>query len=499
MRFVVPGPEGLEKVAAAGDRAEKVQPPPASPTQLPEHDQQAGSAMYDTIIIGAGMSGLAAGIRLAHFDKRVCILERHTTIGGLNSFYRLGGRDYDVGLHALTNFSPKGSRRGPLARILRQLRLGWEELALAPQVGSRISFPGLSLRFSNDLELLEAEIARHFPAQKDNFRKLLDEMGDYQDLDLAGGGSARQIVSRLIDDPLLVEMLFCPLLFYGGAREHDMDFAQFCVMFRSIFMEGLARPSAGVRLILKKLVRRYKKLGGELRLRAGVQRLGIENGAVRRVVLEDGSELEARQVISSAGWPETMRLCDSADESESPAPGRLSFVESISVLDAEPRRLGLENTMVFFNDSETFHYEKPDELADLRSGMICSPNNFLYDEPLTEGSIRISSLADYGRWAALSPDDYRLAKLRWYDKLVASAVRFVPDFRSAVIETDMFTPTTIQRFTGHANGAIYGAPDKRYDGRTHLENLYLCGNDQGLVGIVGTIISGIVVANRLLE
>ena len=43
--------------------------------------------MYDTIIIGAGMSGLAAGIRLAHYDQKVCILERHYTIGGLNSFF----------------------------------------------------------------------------------------------------------------------------------------------------------------------------------------------------------------------------------------------------------------------------------------------------------------------------------------------------------------------------------------------------------------------------
>ncbi len=33
--------------------------------------------MYDTIIIGAGLSGLAAGIRLAYYDKRVCVLERH--------------------------------------------------------------------------------------------------------------------------------------------------------------------------------------------------------------------------------------------------------------------------------------------------------------------------------------------------------------------------------------------------------------------------------------
>ncbi len=32
-----------------------------------------------------------------------------TTIGGLNSFYRLDGRNYDVGLHAVTNFTPKGA------------------------------------------------------------------------------------------------------------------------------------------------------------------------------------------------------------------------------------------------------------------------------------------------------------------------------------------------------------------------------------------------------
>ena len=27
------------------------------------------------------MSGLAAGIRLAYYDQKVCVLERHTTIG----------------------------------------------------------------------------------------------------------------------------------------------------------------------------------------------------------------------------------------------------------------------------------------------------------------------------------------------------------------------------------------------------------------------------------
>ncbi|NUQ66382.1 MAG: NAD(P)/FAD-dependent oxidoreductase [Pirellulales bacterium] len=455
--------------------------------------------MYDTIIIGAGMSGLAAGIRLAHFGQRVCILERHTTIGGLNSFYRMNGRNYDVGLHAVTNYTPKGTRRGPLSRLLRQLRFTWDEFALAPQLGSSIAFPGVTLHFNNEFELFRSEVHRRFPDQKDNFERLLAELIDYEQLGVsASQQSARETVSRIITDPLLVEMIFCPMLYYGGPRQRDMDFAQFSIMFRAIFLEGLARPFSGVRLILKKLVRKYKELGGELKLRCGVARFGVKEGQVRSVVLDDGAELEARHVLSSAGWRETMRLCNEEAALQSQPPGELSFIESISVLNAEPRLLGCDRTIVFFNDSDVFHYEKPDGLADVRSGVIASPNNYFYDEPLEEGVVRITALANYDRWAALDESAYRLEKLRWYDKTVASAVRFVPDFRSAVIDTDMFTPTTIRRYTGHDNGAVYGAPFKRYDGMTHLENLFVCGTDQGLVGIIGSIISGITIANKYL-
>ena len=42
---------------------------------------------YETVIVGAGMAGLAAGIRLALAGKNVIILERHNASGGLNSFY----------------------------------------------------------------------------------------------------------------------------------------------------------------------------------------------------------------------------------------------------------------------------------------------------------------------------------------------------------------------------------------------------------------------------
>src|SRR5829696_5642799 len=152
--------------------------------------------MYDTIIIGAGMSGLAAGIRLAYYEQRVCILERHYTIGGLNSFYRLRGRDYDVGLHAVTNYAVKGNKKSPLAKLLRQLRLAWEDFSLAPQIGSTIAFPGVRLDFNNDIRVLESEVARAFPRQKDNFQRLLGQIVDYDDLNQdIFELSARQILS----------------------------------------------------------------------------------------------------------------------------------------------------------------------------------------------------------------------------------------------------------------------------------------------------------------
>jgi phytoene dehydrogenase-like protein len=454
--------------------------------------------MYDTIIIGAGMSGLAAGIRLAHFDKRVCILERHSVIGGLNSFYRRSGRDLDVGLHAMTNFTPKGAKSGPLVRLLRQLRLAWEELALAPQVGSEIKFPGINVRFNNEFDLFESEVYSHFPSEIDNFRRLIAELCNYDQLEEPRcRRSAREVVGEIIKDPLLVEMLFCPMLFYGSAKEHDMDFGQFSILFRSIFLEGLARPLAGVRLILKKLVQKFKNLGGELRLRASVSRISIKDDSVTKVVLEDGAELEGKQILSSAGWLETMRLCDTCPPI-SDEQNRLSLVESISILNTPPRTLGHEKTIIFFNDSEKMHYERPNDLADVRSGVVCSPNNFEYGEPLQDNVVRITSLANYQRWAELNEEEYQLAKLRWYDRLTASAVRYMPDFRSEVIDTDIFTPITIQRFTGHEGGTVYGSPKKCYDGTTHLKNLFICGNDQGLVGIVGTILSGIGIANRYL-
>jgi phytoene dehydrogenase-like protein len=462
---------------------------------------------YDVAIIGAGMSGLAAGIRLAHFGKKVCIFERHNAPGGLNGFYSIAGRKFDVGLHAMTNFVAPGVKGTPLGKLLRQLRIEREEFALCPQKQSRIAFGPdgeVSLRFTNDFAVLDAAVRSQFPAQAEGWGRLVGLVRTYDDVSLdAKPVSARATVAQFLTDPLLTDMIFCPLMYYGSAQERDMEFGQFVIMFKALYLEGFARPLDGVRVIIRVLLEKYRQAGGERRMKCGVAGIVEHAGRAAALRLDDGSEVTADHVISSAGYPETMSLCGPTREViASTNVGALSFVETISVYRQPPAAWGWgDDTIIFFNDSDNFEYVRARRQVDTRSGVICLPNNFEFGgAALPEGLFRVTCLANYDVWAGLDERQYQADKQRWYQVIQHTARRYLPAVNEAAlleqrIATDMFTPRTVRKFTGHLNGAIYGAPRKIRDGRTHLDNLYLCGTDQGFLGIVGAMLSGISMAN----
>jgi phytoene dehydrogenase-like protein len=64
-----------------------------------------------------------------------------------------------------------------------------------------------------------------------------------------------------------------------------------------------------------------------------------------------------------------------------------------------------------------------------------------------------------------------------------------------IILKDVFTPTTVKKYTGHFNGTVYGSTEKSRNGKTPIEGLFICGTDQGFLGIVGSMLSGISMAN----
>ena len=460
---------------------------------------------YDAIVIGAGMAGLAAAIRLAMFDVKVMVLEKHYMPGGLNSYYHRAKRPFDVGLHAMTNYAPRGAKRMPLTKLLRQLRIPHAKLQLAEQVRSEVRFPGVTLPFTNDFEVLRTAVAEAFPAEADAFDGLVEAIKAFDNLSLDREQlPARPVLARHLGNPLLIDMLLCPLMYYGSAVEDDMEFGQFVTMFKSIFLEGFARPEGGVRTLTDLLKARLKEVGGELRFKRGVKRILSKDGKVFGVELEKGDQvLEAPVVISTAGHHETVALCEALPEPDAEANpvGQLTFMESIHCLDCEPKELGLDQTIVFFNDSERFHYKVPEDYADLRSGVVCMPNNYQHEQPLAEGLVRITSIANFDRWAALEkPEPYAEVKERWRAAQAETVAELLGEFRERVVYHDTFTPTTIRHFTGHHNGAVYGAPVKLTDGLTGIDGLFLAGTDQGFLGIVGAMLSGISIANaRVLQ
>ncbi|MGE0435102.1 MAG: phytoene desaturase family protein [Planctomycetota bacterium] len=478
------------------------------------HDAQG----YDVIIIGAGMAGLGAGIRLAMFDRRVLILERHGKLGGLNSYYKKGGHDLDVGLHAVTNYSPKGARGRPLTRMLRQLRIPHDELALRPHRLSEIRFPDACVRFECGDESFRAGLVdafpQHVPAIDRLFAEMTERGSSALQTDGTGFRSARAFLADIGLPPALIEMLMCPICYYGSAHEHDIDLDQFVIMFGALFSEGLSRPRDGVRRIIRLLERTYKERGGQLETAAGVQRIIVESGRAIGVRLESGRELRADTIISTAGLVETGRLASGQlqgldESSETGRLGALSFVEAIAVLDQPVRNVGIEPAIIFFSTTPEFAYRRPDTLADPTSGVICMPENYRYEpgdaDPGPDPMVRVTAQASYPLWRRVVPDparywkdaDYIAAKQQVLPPLLDNAASVIGvDFRPHVTFTDLFTPLTVARYTFHPTGAIYGTPDKQRDGRTRwASNLFIAGTDQGFLGITGALLSGITVAN----
>ena len=131
--------------------------------------------------------------------------------------------------------------------------------------------------------------------------------------------------------------------------------------------------------------------------------------------------------------------------------------------------------------------------------MICSPNNFDYEGTgQVDGCVRVTALANPAYWFRTPEEEYASAKQTWCERMAAAAVRHIPHFRPYVVDTDVFSPRTITRFTGHLQGAVYGAADKVLSGETGIRGLHLCGTDQGFLGIIGSMLSGITMANNHL-
>ena len=277
------------------------------------------------IIIGAGLGGLAAAIRLAAQGVGVTIVEKNANTGGKVNQHQAAGFSFDTGASLLT-------MRHVLADLFanagRRVEDYLEILPLAPIC--RYRWPdGTEFDAQTDLAQTEAAIERLEPRDVEGFRRFLADarrkyevaertflahsLNDLPKLlrpryarDLAVISSWRTLdshIRRYFRSPYL-RQLFGRFATYNGSSPYRAP-ATFALIPYVEFGLGAWYVRGGMYEIPCALTRLAGELGVEIRTGAEVSRIIVEQGKARGVELMDGTELHADAVIANSDALET--------------------------------------------------------------------------------------------------------------------------------------------------------------------------------------------------
>ena len=150
---------------------------------------------------------------------------------------------------------------------------------------------------------------------------------------------------------------------------------------------------------------------------------------------------------------------------------------------------------VFYNKSDKYSYQKPETAYDLESAVFCLPDNYDKDhDSKKDAVVRVTNMANYDLWNSFDKKTYRENKEIVFQKAKELGENILGTELTLSFK-DTFSPTTIKRYTSHLGGTVYGSPDKVKNGKIGVPGIYIIGTDQGFLGIVGSMLSGISMAN----
>ncbi|MDF1727033.1 MAG: NAD(P)/FAD-dependent oxidoreductase [Sulfitobacter sp.] len=288
------------------------------------------TAGFDAIVIGAGHNGLAAAELLAAKGKRVCIVERAETVGGMAAGGTLSGVTVPRLAHLLYGF--KGDPGVALERL--------PTIGLSPD-GRHIMVSNGKLSFADGGAHPDAAAFDGLHARLVRFAGLLDGLADAPPPALAEGladmtGLARlglrtkrlgktdmreflRIMLSNVYDLLLDDMADGPA---AGVLAADAVRGAFAgprspgsvmsLMYRLRGGGDAHLPMGGMGAVMKARAEAARARGVTFRLGKGVAHVDVEGTRAVGVTLDDGTVLRAAAVLSSLGAAQTMQLAGPA-------------------------------------------------------------------------------------------------------------------------------------------------------------------------------------------
>jgi all-trans-retinol 13,14-reductase len=500
--------------------------------------RSASPAGFDAIVIGSGIGGLTAAALLSRCaGKRVLVLERHYRAGGFtHTFERPGGFSWDVGVHYVgAEVEAPGAARDAL-RVATGGALAWTRL---PDPFERLVFPGLQFDVRAGRESFVADLTRAFPAEARAIRVWLADVDRVCGLlplramrgafprpvrwavHAATAGRRRLARTRTADylaqrfaDPRLRAVVGARWGDYGLPPSESCFFAH-AVITRH-YLDGAVYPVGSAARIAETMGAVIEAAGGEVRVRAEVERILVRDGRAVGVRLRGGEELLAPVVVSDAGARNTyLRLLpDDAPvpfrEALRQEPPGTAVVTLYLGLSGSPARLGVRGENLWLHD-DLDHEALWAARGRLLDGV--APHAYLSFPSLKDPQARahtaeIITPADpslFARWQGSRwmkrGDEYTAAKARISEALLARVERQLPGFRALVVHQKLSTPLTSAHFTDHPGGEIYGLPwrpgsaDAPWrSARTPVRGLYLAGADALFPGVVGATMGGVAAA-----
>jgi phytoene dehydrogenase-like protein len=461
------------------------------------------------LIIGAGVSGLSAGIYAQMNGFNTTIYEMHSIPGGLCTSWRRRGYVFDGAVRYLANVNPatKGYQLWEELGILADTPIHfYDEFICIEGQGGR------KLHLYTDIDRLEEHLLALSPQDGRVIREFIEGIRDFRRLELPvdlTAGDALELAAMgremmpvlaptlrwrsvtLLDfaqrfnDPLLRQGL--PMFFQFAPPDFPM---MLCLSTLAMMNDREAGyPMGGSLPIAEALEARYLELGGEVVYRTRVTDILVEDNAAVGLELQEGKRVYGDRVISAADGHTTIfdfldgRYVDRKLEKIYEG----AMTPSQSILQVS---LGVDMDFSQAPPMQDFPLVNPVWLGNLRHDRLAL-KHYCFDPSMAPEGKSVLSLwcaADYDYWKWLSKEEarYNQHKAEVAEIIIEVLDARYPGLREAVEVVDVATPVTYERYTGNWRGAFAGwamttrkmgmmmgiGMDKTLPG---LENFYMVG------------------------
>ena len=279
------------------------------------------------VVVGAGLAGLSAALRLAGAGRKVTVLERENVPGGRNGLLKKDGYSFDTGPSVLTMPSLINDAFNCVGEDMKD----WLELTPLTPLYRAFYADGSQLDVHADTNEMEAEIAKHISSSEAaGYRRYVEfvtklykyEMNDFIDRNIdspfnlltpnlarliALGGFRRLSpkVNQFMKDPRLQKVYSFQAMYAGVSPQQAL--AIYAVIAYMDSVNGVFFPKGGMHAVPRALAAAAEKHGVVFKYNTTVTNVEVSNGRAKAVITEAGERYECDAVILNPDLPVAYR------------------------------------------------------------------------------------------------------------------------------------------------------------------------------------------------